>query len=388
MNTGNSVLIDLIRNTIREKGAVTFEWFMDRALYHPELGYYSSGRCAIGRRGDYFTNVSVGAVFGQLLAAQFAEIWDILGRPSDFTIVEQGAHHGDFARDVLETLRSRVPTLFAVLRYWIIEPFPILQTRQRETLAEFTGKVTWQASMIELRPFCGVHFSNEFLDSFPVRLITRVDADIGSKEGSDWLERSVRLTADKFDFVTTPIEDVELARHIEKIPRPLSVPYETEVNLGGLRWMESLAPKLIRGYVLTIDYGYRRTEYYAPHRSAGTIQYRSNHRIVASPFFGIGETDMTAHIDWTSLAEWAEACGLSVAAFTDQHRFISGIVTTLMADQFTDDNDFEPRRSLQTLLHPELLGTSFQVLALTKDVAGPGLSGFRFAREPRSQLGL
>src|SRR3954469_14489132 len=142
MHPGNPDLAALIRDTIRRKGPVRFDWFMEQALYHPQFGYYSSDLCAIGRRGDYFTNVSVGPLFGRMLAAQFAEMWEMMGRPDDFTIVEQGAHHGEFARDVLKALRdSPVP-----LRYWIVEPFPILEERQRETLAEFTGALTWGRS--------------------------------------------------------------------------------------------------------------------------------------------------------------------------------------------------------------------------------------------------
>src|SRR6266403_1377791 len=106
MRTGGQARTEFIRRAIRQTGPVTFEWFMEQALYHPELGYYSSGRCMLGRRGDYFTSVSVGPLFGRLLAAQFAEIWELLGRPGDFTIVEQGAHHGDFARDVLEAVQE------------------------------------------------------------------------------------------------------------------------------------------------------------------------------------------------------------------------------------------------------------------------------------------
>src|SRR3977135_2504902 len=109
MHAGNPVLIDFIRDTIRRDGPVSFEWFMEQALYQPEFGYYSSGRCAIGRRGDYFTNGSVGPLFGRLLAAQFVEMWESLGRPGDFVVVEQAAHHGDLARDVLKALRERAP---------------------------------------------------------------------------------------------------------------------------------------------------------------------------------------------------------------------------------------------------------------------------------------
>src|SRR5438270_491652 len=110
---------------------------MEQALYHPEHGYYSSGRAAIGRRGDYFTNVSVGPLFGELLALQFAEIWEQLSKIDTFTIVEQGAHHGQFAGDVLEFTQRRFPEFFAALRYRIIEPFPKLQDRQWQTLRQF-----------------------------------------------------------------------------------------------------------------------------------------------------------------------------------------------------------------------------------------------------------
>src|SRR5215831_13578895 len=107
---------------------------MQQALYHPEHGYYSSGRCQIGRKGDYFTNVSVGALFGQLLASQFSEIWDRIGNANDFVIVEQGAHDGQFARDVLDFVQKGSLEFFVALRYRIVEPFPILEKQQRQIL--------------------------------------------------------------------------------------------------------------------------------------------------------------------------------------------------------------------------------------------------------------
>ena len=102
MDNGNLELIQIIQDGLRARGPAPFAWFMEQALYHPEHGYYGSGRCAIGRRGDYFTSVSVGPLFGKLVAGQFAEIWEALDRPIDFVIVEQGAHHGEFAADVLD----------------------------------------------------------------------------------------------------------------------------------------------------------------------------------------------------------------------------------------------------------------------------------------------
>jgi SAM-dependent MidA family methyltransferase len=400
MKTGNLSLVEFIRETIRRRGPVTFDWFMEQALYHPELGYYSSGRCAIGRRGDYFTNVSVGPLFGRLLAAQFVEMWESLGRPDDFVIVEQGAHHGDFARDVLGAARERAPDFFSTLRYWIIEPFPTLRERQREALRDFSEKITWEKSLIDLEPFCGVHFSNELLDAMPVRLISKVAQAsslrrIGSQAGSlcysdaDWQERCVTESGDGFGFITAPITDAELRLHLDTIPRDLSEPYETEVNLAALKWIESLAQKLIRGYVLAVDYGYSRNDFYAPERRSGTLQCHARHRLIRSPFTGIGEVDITAHVDWTSVAACGEKHGLGVTGFTDQHHFATGVVAALMPEQFDANADAGTRRALQTLLHPELLGTTFQFLALSRNVAPDvRLSGFKFARSPRVALGL
>jgi SAM-dependent MidA family methyltransferase len=367
MLTGDQALTGIIRQTIRETGPVRFDWFMEQALYHPEFGYYSSGQCAIGRRGDYFTNVSVGPLFGRLLAAQFAEMWDILGRPGDFTIVEQGAHHGEFAGDVLEEVRERAPDFFSALRYCVIEPFPILEARQMERLRDFTEKMTWRKSLSDLEPFAGVHFSNELLDSMPVRLISR-------EGGEDWKERLVDQAGDGFVFVTRPIADEKLRQHLERVPRSGDVLYETEVNLVALDWIEDAARKLTRGFVLAVDYGYARAEFYVAERTTGTLQCRADHRAVSSPLVEIGRADITAHVDWTSVVERGEASGLSLTGFTDQHHFITGLLTR-RAPQASE------RHALQTLLHPELLGTRFQFLALGRDIPEQSLSGLRYARE-------
>src|SRR5436309_2630279 len=386
---GNPTLIDLIRAEIRKRGPQSFAWFTEQALYHPEHGYYSSGRCALGRHGDYFTNVSVGPLFGQLLAAQFAEMWERLGKIENFVIVEQGAHHGDFARDVLESVRKRWPDFFAALQYRVIEPFPILQNRQSLTLAEFAAKIEWRASIDVLEPFTGVHFSNELLDSLPVHLIVWAET---KPSLSEWREKFVALNGDAFAFVEQPIGDRKIREQLQKL---LAQPagFQTEINLAAHDWIENLSRKLERGYVLTIDYGHPREEFYAPHRSAGTLQVRAQHRLLPSPFDEIGCADITAHVEWTSIAQRAEACGLQIAGFTDQHHFITGILSELSRDELQQNVDGKAKRALQTLLHPEMLGRSFQVLALEKDapaavgVAAP-FAGFKFAREPRSALGL
>jgi SAM-dependent MidA family methyltransferase len=377
-------LVQFIRETIRARGPQSFAWFMRQALYHPEHGYYSSGRCAIGRGGDYFTNVSVGPIFGQLLAAQFAQIWEHLGQIENFVLVEQGAHHGEFACDVLESVRKDYPDFFAALHYRIIEPFPVLQGRQSQTLAGFEGKIEWRGSIDALEPFAGVHFSNELLDAAPVHLIVSVET---KTESTDWLEKFVTLNGDEFACLHQPIDDPKLRDHLQKLPaRPAS--YGTEVNLAALDWIENVSRKLARGYVIIVDYGYPRDEFYAPHRSKGTLQVSAQHRLLPSPFEQIGHADITAHIDWTSIAERAEACSLRAKGFADQHHFITGILSEMGRDSLWADVDSKTKRALQTLLHPEILGRSLQVLALAKNVDPDApLAGFKFGREPRGLLG-
>ncbi len=389
MSTGNHALIERIRAEIKAGGPVPFAWFMQQALYHPEDGYYSSGRSAIGRRGDYFTNVSVGPLFGQLLAAQFAEIWERLGKIDKFVLVEQGAHHGKFARDVLESARKRWPDFSAAVRYRIIEPFPVLQARQFQTLTGFEDKVEWRDSIDALEPFIGVHFSNELLDAMPVHLIvSQCGRGVGAPTECTWLEKFVTLNSDMFIFVDQPIADQTLRDHLQKSP-VWPADYQTEVNLAALDWIDNLSRKLDRGYVLTIDYGHPRDEFFTPHRFKGTLQVRAQHRLLQSPFDEIGHADITAHIEWTSIAERAEACGFEVKGFTDQHHFITGILSELAHDIPREDADPKTKRALQTLLHPEMLGRNFQILALGKNIdAVASLAGLKFAREPHSVLGL
>jgi SAM-dependent MidA family methyltransferase len=337
---------------------------MEQVLYHPEHGYYSSGGCAIGRKGDYFTNVSVGPLFGQLMVAQFAEIWKKLGKINDFVIVEQGAHDGQFARDVLQSSQERTPEFFEALRYRIIEPFPLLRERQSRMLEPFRNKIEWRNS---LEPFTGLHFSNELLDALPVRLI------------SGDVEKLVDLQGDKFLF----------------IERPLSGP---AFNQAALDWVDSVAANLQRGYVIAIDYGHSGNEF------QGNIQVRARHRHLDSPFEQIGRADITVPVDWPSIARRAEANGLRVAGFTDQHHFLTGIIsiwpdtlqtpssnsTALSRRVRPTDPDRKTKRALQTLLHPEMLGRAFQVLGLARNVDSGALplSGFKFAREARSTLRL
>lgn len=368
-------LAGLLREQIRAEGAITFHEFMERALYDPAHGFYTSGRARIGKAGDFFTNVSVGPLFGTLLARQFVEVWERLVRPREFTIVEQGAHRGDFARDALAGLRRLAPACAEAARYVIVEPVAHLRAVQEGALA--SGWVTCVPSLDELPPFTGVHFSNELLDAFPVHLVRW--------GGAQWAEQYVALHGEELAFVSGPLSTKALHAPLATLEN-LPAGYTTEVSLAAPQWARDVAGKLERGVVLAIDYGFARPEFYASERTAGTLRAYRGHRVEPNPLTTPGEIDLTAHVEFTSIAEAAESAGLGLHGFTDQHHFFVGLGSAHFPDGIV------PRpaemREFTTLMHPGMLGLSFKVLALARGLTGSHpLSGFSFGGDPRRQLG-
>lgn len=368
---GNVDLIAFIDKTIRAQGPVSFRWFMEQALYHPQFGYYASGQARIGRAGDFFTNVSVGPLFGKILAGVFAEMSEQLERPNPFTIVEQGAHHGDFASDVLAVLTRDQGPLAAAIDYCLIEPFESLEKEQREKLAPYAGKTRWARSLDAIAPFCGVHFSNELIDAMPVHLVRFF--------AGHWHEKFVTLEDDRFVWIERPAAQA-LLENLAAGGAPRIEDYETELNLEALAWIDTLAQKIQRGFVLTFDYGHARPEFFAPDRTRGTITGYSGHERRPDPLQNVGHADITTHVEFTSLAERAITAGFKLAAFTDQHHFMVGAAQKALPTP-------NEMRAFKTLMHPEMLGTTFKVLALARNVT-PELSSFRFSRDAATALSL
>jgi SAM-dependent MidA family methyltransferase len=379
VTSGNADLIALIRAEIDQTGPISFARFMEHALYHPENGFYASGRARLGREGDFFTSVSVGSAFGQLLARQFFEVWQKLGQPKDFFIVEQGAHHGEFAGDVLECIAAEEKEFFEAVTYRIVEPSAVLRDRQK-ALAQFTAKMEWFSSLEALPAFQGVFFANELLDAFPVRLVSRRPEAPGAQTWS-WLERRVGWSDRGLVFDECPIGDPILRERADRLPE-LEGPFEAEISLETVPWIRAVSARLLRGLVLAIDYGFSTADRYISERREGTLRVRRRHRLLESPFEAVGEADITSHVDWDSLVEQAAECGLQLAGRADQHHFLTGILAA-----YPDLMEKAPpkfRREVQTLLHPEMLGRSFQVLAFQGGISAPlELAGFRFAAKER-----
>lgn len=360
-------LNDLIAAEIAASGPLTFARFMDHALYHPDHGYYASGRARIGRGGDFFTSVSVGPVFGRVLADQFTEMWRRLGSPSSFAIVEQGANDGTLAADILAGLPPDCPAT-----YHIVEPLPFLRETQLRTLAGHQEKVRWFENLDGLPEFCGVHFSNELVDAFPFHLVR--------SNGSGWEELFVTVENGAFTFLPLP-PSPETTPQISVLPtRPAG--YTTELRPAATAWLRTIASKLRSGYILLADYGFSRAQLLAPHRTNGTFSCYQAHRRDANPLADPGQKDITAHVDFTALAEAASQAGLRLEGFTDQHHFLVGASQTLLQSLAGPPDAAKQKslRALQTLLHPETMGTQFHYLALSRTITPTApLAGFQFA---------
>lgn len=361
-----------IRVQIRRSGPLPFASFMGTALYDAAHGYYARGPGRTGRSGDFFTSVSVGPVFGQLMAGQFCEVWEQMGKPESFTILERGASDGAFARDVLEWCAAERPDFAAALTYRIDEPLPALAAAQRETLAAFAGRVTWEFGP----PATGVFFANELLDAIPFRRV-RFTAQ-------GWRELCVGLSGDDFTWVETEILDGATRRRVAALGTEFPDGYETEVAPAVASEMRLAAAGLEKGALFLVDYGYPAADYYHPSRVTGTYRCYRNHRAHENPFDAVGETDLTAHVDFTFAARAAAGAGCTVLGFLDHARFLTGAAAATlqrMEGRMPDAAGMKWLRQFQTLTHPSQMGRSFQVLTLGKGLPETfRLSGLEHAR--------
>ena len=386
----SSELVQVIRDEIVRLGPISCERFIELALYHPRLGYYhAQERLRVGRRGDFITNVSVGKLFGEILADQIVELWELLDRPPELTIVEAGAENGELASDLLDRLSQVGPT--SRWSYVIVEPNESKQKQQRQRLhgksdeQELvpTGSVRWVKRMDELESITGIILGNELLDAIPARVV-----DFSEDQ---WREVCVTLEDDCFKFGLEPIKDPRLAARVDKIPLPLPQPYRTEVNLAATDWIGQAAKTLRGGFILMIDYGYSRSDYYSPLRTEGMLALYRNQQRQENMFEGIGETDITAHVDFTAIAEAGLEAGCQLIGFTDQHHFMVGAGESRMRSFERSEggkNRDQFLRAYKTLMHPEMMGLAFKYLLMGKGV--PAIekpTGFRYASEAKKMLG-
>lgn len=339
-------LESIIRQEIFSGGSISFARFMELALYCPKIGYYERDPAPIGRKGDFYTSVSAGPLFGELLAQQFAEWLGKLG-PGELTVVEAGAHDGQLARDILTALERFGRGLS--LKYAIVEPSECRRVAQQAKLAVFAGQVSWFASLEALPPVFGVIFSNELLDAMPVHVLRW--------QGGKWVELRVGQSGD--GFVWRPAElstDIGQPAVPPELAAVLPVGFQIEICAAARRWWQSAAAKLARGRLVTIDYGFEGDEFFMPQRAGGTLRAYYRHHVNTDVLARPGAQDITAHVNFSALKKAGELAGLRTEALLTQGRFL--------ADAAAKVSEWEPDRvrQFQTLTHPEHLGRSFKVL--------------------------
>jgi len=368
----------IIHAEIRAQGPMRFDRFMELALYSPGLGYYAKteGPSPVGRSGDFYTSVSVGPLFGRLLGRQFYQMWQVLGKPASFWLIEQGAHDGQLSRDILEWCGAEVPDFLEAICYGVVDTSGNGSIRQKCALqAEQAPYVTWFESLDSVAAVnpVGVFFSNELVDAFPVRAIIY--------KAGKWRESFVEVDEKgALEWTEKDISDSQLLHEIELRSIPALEGYSTEINLQAIDWMTGVARIFQRGYVLTIDYGYPASVYYSDFRVGGTLTAYVKHKAVDDVLAEPGMRDLTAHVDFTALIRTGEQNGLATLGFVDQQRFLMGIAHDEMSGAGGPKLKLqESLRAWNSLTHPEHLGTTFFALLQAKD-APTQLEGLRFAR--------
>jgi len=364
---------------------------MEWALYCPVYGFYEKEEDTLGRAGHYYTSVSVGPLFGELLARQLAQWLDevkavgatpvVPGEPAieagagpkaggenPLALVEAGAHNGRLAWDVLAWFQVWRPDLFQDLVYWIVEPSAPRQEWQRRRLAEFKAKIHWARTLPELgacqSALRGVIFSNELLDSMPVH---RFGWDAGRQS---WFEWGVTFANDRFSWTRMAWERQRFGaifagwppEVMASLPDGLSI----EVGEAATWWWREAARILQRGKLLTIDYGSTADELIRKGSAAGTVRAYYKHQL-SDVLLRPGEQDITAHVNFSVLCREGENAGLKTEALFTQEKFLTQIVEPTFEEKKGQEYWTTERvRQFKTLTNPEHLGSRFKVLIQTR----------------------
>ncbi len=349
---------------------IPFERFMELALYEPELGYYRQAADRPTDAGDFLTAPETHPIFGWTLARRIEALWVELGRPATFHLIEYGAGSGTLALSILDGMRrhaateTRAAEALEAVRYQPEETNAHRLADLRRRFAE-AGLADRLAGGEGPTPVTGVLIANEFLDALPVRRFVIRGGRVRELYVT-WRDRFVEAEDDP----STP----DLERRLADDGLSAGQFAEGQIGemaLGLAPWLDEVAARLGRGYVLVIDYGYPAAELYGPRHLAGTLLGYRGHRVVHDPFDSPGRTDLTCHVDFTALQALAERRGFRTKSLVTQQEFLvaAGLEAELQALQSSPETDvadyLRARSGIVRMLDPRRMG-SFRALTLAR----------------------
>ena len=358
------IIKDRINSSLQQR--ITFADYMQLVLYHPQHGYYASSSNRISKSGDFLTSPHLADDFGEMVAIQLYQFWEILGHPSIFTIVEMGAGQGLLASQILSYSRQEYPDFFESIDYLIIEAASAMIVEQKDRLKSFS--VRWcEWVEIDDHSIVGCFLSNELIDALPVHQVVTIDGTLQEIYVS--IEHH-NLTETIGELSTDRLNQYWQLNNINLLTNRYPNNYRTEVNLAALDWLEIVDRKLQRGYILSIDYGYTADRYYNPMRSQGTLQCYHQHSYHNDPYINIGHQDLTAHVDFTAIQNYGERLGLNTQGITQQGIFLMALgLVDRIAEISHSNKDLKSllirRQNLHQLIDPMGLG-KFLILLQSK----------------------
>jgi SAM-dependent MidA family methyltransferase len=359
-----TVLAEQLHERIQREGPITFCEWMRTALYDAAGGYYRKPQHQIwGRRGDYRTSPERSDLFAATFARYFASLYQQLGNPRSFSIVEIGGGAGHFAFGVLQTLRTHHPQVFAATRYVLDEISEPAQTAARQRLIAFADRLEFASSEdLEIDP--GIVFTNELLDAFPIHRVTVIDGKL--------CEFFVTLGLDEqFEWMIAPPSTPRLAEYLKRHEICFREGQVAEISLDTEEWLAKVAAKLSRGFLITVDYGAEAAELYSSGgRQYGTLRGFRHHAFVENVLAAPGDNDLTSTINWTAVRTTGDKVGLRTLQFSRQDKFMiaAGLLDQL-AVQFENASEAEKIRlstAAREMILPNGMAASFHVLVQEK----------------------
>jgi SAM-dependent MidA family methyltransferase len=364
-------LAGILAEKIRTTGPIPFAEYMEACLNHSEFGYYM--RPDPMPRRDYFTSVDVSPIFGRLLAIQFHQMWGLLGRPDPFVMVEVGAGTGALAKQILDFAAESLGGFYAATKYIGVERSPVRRAAHENLTPAHSqrGRFSPNSELPASIP-CGVIFSNELLDALPVHRVL--------KEKESLKEIYVTLDDGGLREETGPLSSPAIGEYFEEQGIELLESQQAEAGLAARDWIVEAGRRLGRGFLLTIDYGHEARELYDELHMRGTLLAYDHHRASEEFYRAPGEQDLTAHVNFTAIDLWGRRAGLERAGLVSQTNFLLSLarheqMSALEAAGETEEAKFRARLQFKTLIHPEGMGETFQVLIQHKGIEMPKLTG-------------